>query len=329
MIDGYQLLRRLLFCLPAETAHRFTLNCLHYATSIGAFTPPIVDNPVTVMGLTFPNRVGIAAGLDKNGKYVPALACLGVGFIEVGSVSPQARVGNPKPRLFRLVKHKAIINRIGLANDGVDVVAERLKAVRVTPKIGVNISNNKDSQDEQLVKDYEYCFQKVADVADYVTLNISCPHEQALQALQFDDVKKLLAAMKQQQSQLARYTPIVVKISPDMSVDQMRTFAKILIEFEIDGVIATNTTNRRDDLDDEPLAKESGGLSGEPLFKYSLQAVNVLTEMLPQSIPIIAVGGIDSEKRAAQMFAAGASLVQVYTGLVYQGPKLIQSIGYK
>ncbi len=328
----YSLLRRLLFCLPPETAHSLALRSLHYATRLHLWRTPQLALPCKVMGLDFTNPVGIAAGVDKNGEHLVALASLGVGFVEIGSVTLQPRLGNPKPRLFRLPRQQALINRIGLANRGLHALLQQLDRNTFPGVLGINLAKDAAQQDTHaIVRDYQDALQQVYPYADYVTINLSCPHEPGLRKLQFGEaLQQLLTGLKQQQAALTqqhtRYVPIAIKLSPELSDEEIAHIAQQLLEHRIDAVIATNTTNQRPLVAGLRHADEVGGLSGKPLLPAATHVVNVLHQHLQHQIPIIAVGGILCAADAQQKFAAGAQLVQVYTGLVYRGPTLIRDI---
>ena len=327
----YSLLRRALFCLPTETSHDLALSALSAAQRLGLSsllaTPPAAD-PRTVMGVEFPNPVGLAAGLDKDGRHIRGLAALGFGFIEIGTVTPRPQPGNPLPRLFRLPEASAIINRMGFNNRGVDQLVDAVRRSGYDGVLGINIGKNKDTPAEQAVDDYLHCLNKVYPLASYITVNLSSPNTPGLRDLQFGQpLIDLLAALKAEQKQLSqthgRYVPIAVKIAPDMAEADLRGVAKVLVEQGIDGVIATNTTIARDAVKHLPHGAEAGGLSGRPVREASTQAVKILAEELDGALPIIGVGGIDSGEAAAEKVRAGAALVQVYTGFIYRGPALI------
>ena len=327
----YSLIRPLLFRFSAERAHHLSLSALSACHRLGltpllARRPP--DCPVEVMGLHFPNPVGLAAGLDKNARHIDALAALGFGFIEVGTVTPRAQPGNPQPRLFRLPAADAIINRMGFNNDGVDALLAAVKASRYEGILGINIGKNKDTPAERAVDDYLYCLRKVYPLASYVTVNLSSPNTPGLRDLQFGEpLKQLLAALKSAQAELAkehgRYVPLAVKIAPDMAEDDVRGVARAFVEAGIDAVIATNTTISRDAVKGLPHGEETGGLSGAPVRDASSEVIRILADELAGNMPIIGVGGIDSEAAAEEKIDAGAALLQVYTGFIYRGPVLI------
>ncbi len=333
-MNCYPLVKPLLFALDAETAHEVTLKLLNAAQVSGIakrLNPAIEDKPVKVMGLDFKNPVGLAAGLDKNGDYIDALAALGFGFVEIGTVTPRPQPGNPKPRLFRLPEHQAIINRMGFNNLGVDHLLEKVKQCQFRGTLGINIGKNFDTPIENALDDYLIGLRKVYASASYVTINISSPNTKNLRQLQQgDEIKALLSSIKEEQLKLqglhGRYVPIAVKIAPDLNDDEVRHIAKLLLEYEIDGVIATNTTITRDRIAGHPLAQEAGGLSGAPVKDLSTAVVRKLSFELQGRCPIIAVGGILSAADAQEKLAAGASLVQIYSGLIYQGPQLIADI---
>jgi dihydroorotate dehydrogenase len=328
----YNWIKPLLFRLSPELAHELTLDWLGAAERLGVLSPCVaepIEDPVTVMGLRFGNRVGLAAGLDKNAVAFNALGALGFGFVEVGTVTPRPQAGNPRPRLFRLAADNAIINRMGFNNDGVErLVAQLAKGRRFAGPLGINIGKNKDTPDEQALADYLTCLDAVYPYADYVTVNISSPNTPGLRALQFGEaLAQLLAGIKQRQQHLSealgRYVPIAVKIAPDMEDEALAQIARQLCESGLDAVIATNTTLSREGVAGRPHADEAGGLSGAPLRTRSTQVVKTLAECLGKRLPIIGVGGIDSGEAAAEKIRAGASLVQLYSGLIYRGPALI------
>lgn len=333
-MNPYPLLRPALFALDPETAHNLTLKGLKLAQQTGAInliadqSPP---KPVNAMGLTFKNALGLAAGLDKNGDYIDALAALNFGFIEIGTVTPRAQLGNPKPRLFRLPEYQAIINRMGFNNLGIDHLLQQVKQRQSQGIIGINIGKNADTLIENAVDDYLIGLRKSYNAADYITLNISSPNTKNLRQLQQgDDIKRLLETLKTEQQQLQqqhqKYTPLVLKIAPDLNPDEITHIAKLLLAFEIDGVIATNTTLARHMLGEHPLRDEAGGLSGAPVREKSTAVVKALAAELNNKIPIIAAGGILSATDAQEKFQAGARLVQVYSGLIYKGTQLIGDI---
>ena len=328
----YDLLRSLMFKLPAETSHDLALDMIGAAGRLrlaDRLVRPVPAQPVEVMGLTFDNPVGLAAGLDKNAIAVDGLAAMGFGFVEVGTVTPRPQPGNPKPRLFRLAEHEAIINRFGFNNLGVDAMLDRLAASRYRGVLGVNIGKNAVTPVENAVDDYLYCMRKVYSCASYITVNLSSPNTPGLRTLQYGDaLKQLLAQIKTCQLELSdqqgRYVPIAIKIAPDMTPEEVQLVAGTLLEQGMDAVIATNTTLDRTAVADSPFADESGGLSGAPLTDVSTEVVRLLAGELKGRMPIIGVGGIFSGADAADKMAAGASLVQLYSGFIYRGPVLVR-----
>lgn len=330
----YPLLRPLLFSLDPETAHEATLKLLNTAYRSGLSRlvyPAIPDKPVQVMGLSFKNPVGLAAGLDKNGNAIDALAALGFGFIEIGTVTPRPQPGNPKPRLFRLPEHQAIINRMGFNNLGIDHLLSRVAQSAYTGILGINIGKNFDTPIENAADDYLTGLRKAYPIAGYITINISSPNTKNLRQLQQgEEIKALISALKEEQLKLqqehGKYVPLALKIAPDLNEEEIGHIAKLLLEFSIDAVIATNTTIARDAIAGHPLANEAGGLSGAPVKDKSTTVVRGLAAELQERCPIIAAGGILSAEDAAEKLAAGASLVQIYTGLIYKGPQLISEI---
>ncbi len=329
----YPILRPLLFSLSPETAHNFTLKSLDLARVLG-FIRVSKSSPqavVDIMGLSFPSVVGLAAGLDKNGEHIDSLAALGFGFIEIGTVTPRAQPGNPKPRMFRLPEAEAIINRMGFNNQGVDYLLDQVKQASFQGILGINIGKNADTPIENAVDDYLIGLEKVYTYASYVTVNISSPNTANLRNLQDrDQLGGLLAALKAKQADLhqqhGRYVPLVLKIAPDMDAEAIQVVAETLISHKIDGVIATNTTISKVAVEDLKHGAEQGGLSGRPLTEHSTEIVKQLYRHLGDQIPIIAAGGIMNADDAQAKLDAGAKLVQVYSGLIYRGPQLILDI---
>lgn len=330
----YRLLRSWLFRQDAEWSHDFTLHVLsrYAATPLAlAWRQRLPNKPCKVMGIDFPNPVGLAAGLDKNGDCIKAFAQMGFGFIEVGTVTPQPQLGNPKPRMFRISQKQALINRMGFNNNGVDYLVEQLKQAAFKGVLGINIGKNKDTPEQQGIDDYVYCMRKVYAYASYIAVNISSPNTPGLRAFQHGDaLDKLLAVLKSEQLRLQqqhqRYVPLALKIAPDLNTEAVADIATALLKHNIDGVIATNTTLSREAVSGLPHADEAGGLSGPVLAEQSTKIVAQLYAIVGEKIPIIAVGGIDSLAATQQKFAAGAKLVQVYTGFIYGGPALIKEI---
>ena len=329
----YSLIKKILFTLDPETAHGFALKSLNLAHQLGItrFFAKVEARPCTLMGLSFPNPVGLAAGYDRNADYIQALATLGFGFIEIGTVTPKPHLGNPRPRVFRLIPEEAIINRMGFANKGLDYVVRRLQTTGYKGILGINIGKNRDTPNENAVEDYLLCFRELAKFASYITINISSPNTEGLRDLQQRHaLSPLLAALKREQQSLAKtqqkYVPLVVKISPDMDPLSLHELASVVLAEQIDGVIATNTTLARNGIENSAYAKEKGGLSGKPLTARSTQVIQQLKEVLQDTVPIIACGGILDERSAREKIMAGAKLVQLYTGLIYNGPKLIRRV---
>jgi len=328
----YKVIRKILFLFDAEKIHVLSLNMMSLLNSVGLlklFFKKRINAPVTVMGIEFPNAVGLAAGLDKNAKHIDALSQCGFGFIEVGTVTPLAQVGNEKPRLFRLPEDEAIINRMGFNNDGVASLVNNVKGSREKCVLGINIGKNKNTPLENAVDDYLICMDQVYAYADYITINISSPNTPGLRELQHGEgLSSLLAQLKTKQTALhqstKRYVPLAVKIAPDLNDDEINDIAQRLIAENIDAVIATNTTNARPStLIHQNIAKEVGGLSGKPVFAPSNAVLKKLVAALGEKIPVIAVGGISSSEDATAKLNAGARLVQIYTGFIYLGPRLI------
>lgn len=326
----YTLLRPLLFTLDPESAHKVTFNFLRQAGKMGLLSSPSIPcRPRTVMGLNFPNPVGLAAGLDKNGEYLDALAALGFGFIEIGTVTPRPQPGNPKPRLFRIPEAEAIINRMGFNNLGVDRLIQNVTHANYRGILGINIGKNFGTPLEHAADDYRIGLQKVYPYASYVTVNISSPNTKNLRQLQSADaLDQLLRELKSEQEKLAqvhgKYVPIAVKIAPDLEEAEIASIAALLIKHHIDGVIATNTTIARTGVAHFPTSQESGGLSGAPLTQRATAVIRQLHQLLQDAVPIIGVGGILSAADAKTKIEAGASLIQLYSGLIYRGPDLIQ-----
>ncbi len=335
----YKLLVKLLFLMPAETAHYFTLNVLQTIQKIpGVFgfmrSINFVKNEVKFVGITFPNRVGLAAGFDKNAKYLREFQSLGFGFVEIGTVTPLPQPGNDKPRLFRLIKDEAIINRMGFNNDGVDVVVERLKNRPKDLIVGGNIGKNKVTPNENAQRDYEICFEKLYDVVDYFVVNVSSPNTPNLRALQDKEpLTKILSSLITirngfvKQGKVAK--PVLLKIAPDLTTDQLNDVVDIVKDTQIEGVVATNTTISREGLLASKAEIEkigAGGLSGKILFNHATEVLAHLHQKSNGAIPLIGVGGIDTSEKASQKIKAGATLVQLYTGFIYKGPKLVKAI---
>jgi len=330
-MNPYPFARPFLFALDPERAHELSLRSLDHAERCGAlaaFSGRPEDDPVQVMGLRFDNRVGLAAGLDKNGAHIDAFAAMGFGFVEVGTVTPKPQPGNPKPRLFRLPQARALINRMGFNNDGVDTFVRNVERSRWRGVLGLNIGKNAATPIEDAADDYLLCLERVYPHAGYVTVNISSPNTKNLRDLQGGDaLDGLLGALAERREALAarhgRRVPLAVKIAPDLDEAQIDAIAALLARHGIDGVIATNTTVSRDAVAGMRHSDESGGLSGAPVFEPSNRVIRQLRARLPDGYPIIGVGGIMSPSDARAKLQAGATLVQIYTGLIYEGPALV------
>jgi len=340
MAGLYTLVRPLLFQLEPETAHRLTLGAIGLLGRIHPVNQYLADAwrgslpalPVEAMGLYFPNPVGLAAGLDKHAQAVDGLAALGFGFVELGTVTPLPQTGNPRPRMFRLAGAQALINRMGFNSEGLNHFLHRLGQHRQQAVIGINLGRNATTDNDDAWQDYLTGLRAVYSIADYVTINISSPNTEGLRDLQEREaLDKLLQRLKDEQARLAdlhsRYTPIAVKISPDLDTDEVRRIAKVLVDRGIDGIVATNTTTSRP-LDPKayPKAGEIGGLSGAPLAALSHRLITELRQHTPSSFPIIGVGGIMDAASAQAAFSAGATLIQIYSGLIYRGPALVRDI---
>ena len=330
----YSAIRKVFFKFDAEKIHELTIKGFK-ATGATPFNrlykQSVANKPVEVMGIKFPNPVGLAAGLDKNGECIKAFEALGFGFIEIGTITPKPQPGNDKPRIFRLPEANAIINRMGFNNKGVDYLVDQVIKAKYTGVLGINIGKNKDTPDENAKDDYIHCMRKVYDHATYITVNISSPNTPGLRSLQYGDaLNELLSALKAEQTSLAeqfgKYVPVAVKIAPDLTEEEVNSIAQCLIDNNIDGVIATNTTLARDKVAHLPFGDEQGGLSGAPVKQQSTKVIAQLSKALDNKLPIIGVGGIASGEDAQEKFSAGAQLVQVYTGFIYQGPQLIKDI---
>ena len=334
MIDSYPLLRPWLFSLDPEQAHNITLSNLDRSQRWGLLrhlSDQPAPDPRKLCGITFPNPVGLAAGLDKDGKHIDALGTLGFGFLEIGTVTPKPQPGNPKPRMFRLPQAQAIINRMGFNNDGVDACVKRVRNSTYWQNggiVGLNIGKNASTPIENAASDYVTAMEAVYGVASYITVNISSPNTQNLRALQGEDMlRSLLQSLHIAREVLSdRFgirKPLFLKIAPDLEQNDIKLIADLLVEFKIDAIIATNTTIARDAVQDLEFGHEAGGLSGAPVRHVSTEVVRSLKGYLGDVIPIVGVGGIMSGKDAQEKIAAGASLVQIYSGLIYRGPKLI------
>ncbi|MFC0140989.1 quinone-dependent dihydroorotate dehydrogenase [Erwinia mallotivora] len=330
----YNLVRNALFQLDAERAHELTLQQLHRLSGtplINLVRQRLPDKPVTCMGLNFKNALGLAAGLDKNGECIDAFGAMGFGFIEIGTVTPRPQPGNDKPRMFRVREAEGIINRMGFNNLGVDNLIENVKKSHFDGVLGINIGKNKDTSVELGKNDYLTCMDKIYPYAGYIAINISSPNTPGLRTLQYGEaLDDLLLAVKQKQKDLEilhhKYVPLAVKIAPDLSEEELIQIADSLVRHNIDGVIATNTTLDRSLISGLKHSNEAGGLSGRPVQLRSTEVIRRLSLELKQRLPIIGVGGIDSLISAREKVAAGASLVQIYSGFIYKGPPLIKEI---
>ncbi len=328
----YNIGKKILFSLDPETAHELTLSGLRMAEKLRvlpAIAPRTISDPVEVMGIKFPNRVGLAAGMDKEASTVAAFGRLGFGFVEVGTLTPRPQPGNPKPRLFRCIKERAIINHMGINNPGIDKGVENIRDTKhFNGVLGVNISKNKVTPNEEARMDYLACMRAAWEVADYIAINFSCPNVPNLCNLaKAAPAADLLASLKSEQANLTsdtgRYVPIVMKVSPDMEESQIHELAQVFMDSQLDGLICSNTTTTRHGVENHPAASQSGGLSGAPLYDRANETLEAFAKELNGSIPIIGVGGIMSGEDAAKKIRAGASLVQLYTGFIYNGPRLI------
>lgn len=333
----YPLIRKFFFALDAETAHGIGMSGVSFLNATGfagCLAKPVAACPVEVMGLKFPNPVGLAAGLDKNGDYIDGLARLGFGFLEIGTITPRPQDGNPRPRLFRIPEAQGIINRMGFNNAGVDRLLQNVRLAEFPKKggiLGINIGKNATTPIEKAAEDYLICLEKVYNDASYVTVNISSPNTKNLRELQKDDaLDDLLAQLKAKQEQLAdnygKYVPMALKIAPDLDDTQITAIADALRRHRMDGVIATNTTLSRDGVENLPNGNETGGLSGAPVFRKSTEVLKKLSTALAGELPIIGVGGIMGGEDAAEKIRAGASLVQFYSGFIYRGPDLVSEV---
>jgi dihydroorotate dehydrogenase len=329
----YPLMKPWLFRLDAERAHTLTVKMMVIAHRLGMLKSVVgtPQQPRNVMGLTFPNVLGLAAGMDKSANAVDAWGALGFGFVEVGTLTPRPQPGNPKPRLFRLPEHEALINRMGFNNPGIHSAVKKLKNRRTKAVVGVNIGKNFDTPNEKAVDDYLYCLKAAYAVADYIAVNISSPNTKGLRDLQAEGaVRQLISELKTEQASLkkehGKTVPLLVKIAPDLNDMQIEALARVFNEQNIDGVIATNTTIDREAVTGHALAQEAGGLSGAPVRERSNVVLQAFRMLLKESVPLIGVGGIVSGTDAVEKMKAGASLVQVYSGLVYRGPGLVREI---
>jgi dihydroorotate dehydrogenase len=328
----YRFIRSFLFLLNPELAHHISMKGLKLGCFFGLIRRiNITSKPIMIMGLKFPNRVGLAAGLDKNAEYITPLSKLGFGFIEVGTVTPRSQPGNSKPRSFRLIKDEGIINRFGFNNVGIDQFIKNIKKAKFNGILGINIGKNFDTPIDRAVEDYLICFRKAYPYAGYIAINISSPNTKNLRHLQSDKyLETLLKVLKNEQKILhkkfKKLVPFVVKVSPDNSSNQLDSIAKLLLKYKVDGVIATNTTIDRKGLSNSKYSSEEGGLSGAPLNKKSTNVINHLNKCLDGKIPIIGVGGIITADDGIEKIKNGASLIQIYTGLIFKGHELVNEL---
>ena len=328
----YRFIRSFLFLLNPELAHHISMKGLKLGCFFGLIRRiNITSKPIMIMGLKFPNRVGLAAGLDKNAEYITPLSKLGFGFIEVGTVTPRSQPGNSKPRSFRLIKDEGIINRFGFNNVGIDQFIKNIKKAKFNGILGINIGKNFDTPIDRAVEDYLICFRKAYPYAGYIAINISSPNTKNLRHLQSDKyLETLLKVLKNEQKILhkkfKKLVPFVVKVSPDNSTNQLDSIAKLLLKYKVDGVIATNTTIDRKGLSNSKYSSEEGGLSGAPLNKKSTNVIKHLNKCLNGKIPIIGVGGIITANDGIEKIKNGASLIQIYTGLIFKGHGLVNEL---
>ena len=326
----YSLVQKALFATDPELAHELSMEGLRLGHKLGAtrFLCKAADQPVRCMGLDFPNPVGVAPGLDKNGDYFEALGDLGFGFIEIGTTTPRPQPGNPKPRIFRLTDAQAMINRLGFNNKGVDHLVKRVKKHRFKGILGINIGKNFDTPIENAADDYLHCLEKVYPYADYITVNISSPNTKNLRDLQSEDqLDNLLGRLSRRRAELSdesgRCVPLAVKVAPDLKDDEIPVIADVVTRHRMDAVIATNTTIGREGVEGMKHADEAGGLSGAPLKPQADRVLAALSKVLPEQVALIGVGGITRGQDAVDKLDLGASLVQFYTGMVYRGPELV------
>ena len=335
-MNFYKIARSLLFKLDAEKAHDVSINGLRALQSLGLtpiLEPNLKNNPINIMGLNFPNRIGLAAGLDKSGQCINGFGSMGFGFVEVGTITPKPQSGNPKPRLFRLKEHNAIINRMGFNNPGIENAIDNIikSSKGYSGIVGVNIGKNKITPNAEALDDYMKGLRSFYNIADYIAVNVSSPNTSGLRELQSPEyARKLISPLMKERDLLShqyeKIVPIAVKLDPDMQQDQIMALAELFLELKIDAVIATNTTVSRNKVQDHKLSQELGGLSGKPLHSQSNDAIHNFKNSLNDEIPIIGVGGILSKKDAEEKIEAGAKLLQIYTGLIYKGPALIREL---
>jgi len=329
----YPLIKPLLFKLDAEVAHTLTVRSMIMAHKLGLLgsMAPAKTTPVNVLGLTFPNALGLAAGMDKSASAVEAWGALGFGFVEVGTLTPRPQPGNPKPRLFRLPEHRALLNRMGFNNPGIHSAVDKLASRKTKAVVGVNIGKNFDTPNEKAVDDYVFCLKAAYGVADYIAVNISSPNTKGLRDLQGEEsIRALLGTLQKEQALLEqqqdKHVPVLVKIAPDLEPLHIEALARVFNELGVEGIIATNTTISRAAVVGHPLAEQAGGLSGAPVTQRSTEVIQAFRQLLRPEIPIIGVGGIMNGQDAVTKLQAGAKLVQIYSGIVYAGPNLIGDV---
>ena len=335
-MNFYKIARSLLFKLDAEKAHDVSINGLRAMQSLGLtplLEPNLQNNPINIMGLNFPNRIGLAAGLDKSGQCINGFGSMGFGFVEVGTITPRPQSGNSKPRLFRLKEHNAIINRMGFNNPGIENAIDNIikSSKGYNGIVGVNIGKNKITPNAEALDDYMKGLRSFYNIADYIAVNVSSPNTSGLRELQSPEyARKLISPLMKERAilshQYEKIVPIAVKLDPDMQRDQIMALAELFLELKIDAVIATNTTVSRNKVQDHKLSQELGGLSGKPLHSQSNDAIHNFKNSLNDEIPIIGVGGVSSKRDAEEKIEAGAKLLQIYSGLIYKGPTLIREL---
>ena len=324
-----RLVLKIIKIFPPEASHIIALNCLNILYKLrvlNLFFPKFKEDNFEFVGLNFTNKLGTAAGLDKNGDFIDCLGALGFGFIEVGTITPLPQSGNPKPRVFRLSKDSAVINRLGFNNKGVEHLVKNLKEKKYNGVVGVNIGANKNSKDQKRIDDYLICFDRVAEYADYITINISSPNTPELRNLHNEENIRLLIKSVEEKSRFLNYSgPIFLKVSPDEPANLIKDIAGLIEESQLTGLIISNTTIKKDNLKEDKYKNHEGGLSGKPLMEQSTKSLKIINEAFPQ-LPIIGVGGVMSKNDFDTKISSGASLVQVYTGFIIHGPQILKQI---
>jgi len=324
-----RLVLKIIKIFPPEASHIIALNCLNILYKLrvlNLFFPKFKEDNFEFVGLNFTNKLGTAAGLDKNGDFIDCLGALGFGFIEVGTITPLPQSGNPKPRVFRLSKDSAVINRLGFNNKGVEHLVKNLKEKKYNGVVGVNIGANKNSKDQKRIDDYLICFDRVADYADYITINISSPNTPELRNLHNEENIRLLIKSIEEKSRFLNYSgPIFLKVSPDEPTSLIKDIAGLIEESQLTGLIISNTTIKKDNLKEDKYKNHEGGLSGKPLMEQSTKSLKIINEAFPQ-LPIIGVGGVMSKNDFDTKISSGASLVQIYTGFIIHGPQILKQI---